>query len=373
MAGIIGHGAGSASPTRSIVRGVPWRIRTRATGLHVVLLLAACELGGDPPARVDPASLPPFRLPAGPPRLVVRGDQACAVQRDASARCWRIGDAPAPLAGAGVLQVSLGDRQHCLLQRGGSVVCRSALTDSMPERPTPSLEALADVVQLAGAELHTCALGHDGSVSCWGDAAALGAGEGERLRPQPVRGMPPIRKLAASGRHTCALAREGSVFCWGRGAAGALGDGTTRDRAAPVRVAGVSGAIDVAVTDDASCALAANGAIRCWGTGPLATGPDGAASPTPRVVTTVEHAMGLAAGPGRLCALRQGGTVSCGSPREGLHPVEGLRLIEEVGIGTRGTCALAQGGAVLCWSGSAAPTRVPDLPREQGGTGAGSG
>ncbi len=335
-------------------------IRTRATGLVVVFLLAACELGGDAPARVDPASLPPFRLPAGPSRLVVRGDQACAVQRDATARCWRIGEAPAPLAGAEILQVSLGDRQHCLLQRGGRVACQSALTDSMPERPTPSLEALADVVQLAGVALHTCALGHDGSVSCWGNAAALGgAGDAERLRPQTISGMPPIRKLAASGRHTCALAREGSVFCWGRGAAGALGDGTTQGRAAPVRAAGVSGAIDLAVTDDASCALAANGSIRCWGTGPLATGPDGAASPTPRVVTTVPHAMGLAAGPGRLCALRQGGTVSCGTPREGLHPVEGLTLIEEVGIGTRHTCALAQGGALFCWTGNGAPERVP--------------
>lgn len=332
--------------------------------LLVTLGVAACEQDDTHDrASDDPTTLPPFRLPSGPPRLVVRGDRACVVSRNATARCWGAGatgpNAPAPFGGADVLQVSLGDGQHCVLLRGGRVSCASAPTDGMPARATPTLDTLADVVQLAGVERHTCALRHDGSVWCWGDGVALGAGPGERLRPRALTGLPPIKKVVASGQHTCALAREGSVFCWGRARGGALGDAADHDRASAVRAGGVSGAIDVAVGDDVSCALGANGAVRCWGAGPLAAGPDGAASRTPQVVTTVPAAMGLAVGPGRLCVLRQGGTVVCGTPKDGLDPVEGLTNVEEVGIGTAYSCALAQGGAVWCWTGDTPPARVP--------------
>lgn len=332
------------------------------SALAFLLALAACEQSPFDARRSDDVtSLPPFRLPAGPPRLVVRGDQACVVRPDATARCWGREGVPSPLVDRDVLQVSLGDRRLCLLHRGGRVACRSSLTDSMPERATPSVSSLSDVVQLAGRERQTCALRHDGSVSCWVDGT-----------PVAVRGLPPIRKLAASGRHTCALAREGSVFCWGNGAAGALGDGGTHDRGAPVRAKGVSGAIDLAVTDEASCALSANGALRCWGSGLVAAGPGAPTSPEPHAVATLEHAMGIALGTDRLCALRQGGTVACGTPPGGVERIQGLTNIEELGLDEHLSCALAQGGAVFCWSGDAPPRRIGE-PREQGGTGAGSG
>jgi hypothetical protein len=289
----------------------------------------------------DPSALPPFRAPSGPPRLVVHGRRACVVQRDATARCWDAGAAPARVEGEGILQVALGDARECRLLRGGKAECRK------DGRVAPGLDGRADVIQLSSSGTRTCALMHDGSVSCWNGGD----------RPRPIKGMPPIREIATGAHHTCALAREGSVFCWGRGTNGALGDGADRDRASPVRAASVSGDIDLAVSHEASCALAANGAVICWGSGPNATGESGAGA-TPHVVTTVDAAMAIALGPDRMCVIRQGGSVSCGTPRAGLQPVEGLSLVEEVGLGEGSTCALAQGGAVSCWSSGSPPAPV---------------
>jgi alpha-tubulin suppressor-like RCC1 family protein len=79
--------------------------------------------------------------------------------------------------------------------------------------------------------------------------------------------------------HDCALTRDGTTFCWGTNADGELGEGSTRDSAAPRRVAtarrfisiAAGGSIDVSTpgrvaTWGFSCAVAADdGSVLCWG------------------------------------------------------------------------------------------------------------
>lgn len=77
--------------------------------------------------------------------------------------------------------------------------------------------------------------------------------------------------LVASGdRHSCVVVREGFAYCWGANERGQLGDGTTCDRARPVRVRGAEGAIEIAAGRDRTCARLRDGTAACWGSTRLA-------------------------------------------------------------------------------------------------------
>jgi alpha-tubulin suppressor-like RCC1 family protein len=71
--------------------------------------------------------------------------------------------------------------------------------------------------------------------------------------------------IAAGAVHTCARTSAGQLFCWGRNTFGQLGDGTTTDRPAPVRVAGISGVATVQASGAHTCAASGNGDAYCWG------------------------------------------------------------------------------------------------------------
>ncbi len=108
----------------------------------------------------------------------------------------------------------------------------------------PTLDALADVVQLAaGGDAHegfACALARDGAVRCWG------AGRFGQLGVQPVawraaaarvEGLPPTVELAAGVAFACARTAAGQVHCWGSNREGAAPDGRPGIAPAPVSVA----------------------------------------------------------------------------------------------------------------------------------------
>lgn len=54
--------------------------------------------------------------------------------------------------------------------------------------------------------------------------------------PTEVPGLDHVVELSASEEFVCARRSDRSVWCWGRNDGGQLGDGTTTDRAHPVRV-----------------------------------------------------------------------------------------------------------------------------------------
>jgi alpha-tubulin suppressor-like RCC1 family protein len=82
------------------------------------------------------------------------------------------------------------------------------------------------------------------------------------------RAAVPGRKFAAD--HTCAVGNDRRLYCWGRNDFGQVGDGTTTDRSSPVPVA--AGAvpdgvhlIQISAGAFHTCALGSDRRAYCWG------------------------------------------------------------------------------------------------------------
>ncbi len=189
----------------------------------------------------------------------------------------------------------------------------------------------------------------------------------------PVSGL--AMQLALGDFHTCA--RIGmDVWCWGLGNAGQLGDGTTTSRSRPVRVEKLIAATDIASgpafehycggsRGSHTCAVLSGGAVSCWGSNIEGEGDYRIAHPTliPSVVPDLAAATQVAVGGYHHCALLADTTVRCwGSSlygalgdgtltggTKGAVAVQGLKNVQQVGVGHFHSCALLLDGSVSCW------------------------
>jgi alpha-tubulin suppressor-like RCC1 family protein len=234
---------------------------------------------------------------------------------------------------------------------------------------TPTITAVA-----VGAD-HTCALTSSGGVECWGDNYHGTLGDGtadERGGPVTVSGLRSgVQAIATGDYFSCALTDEGAVKCWGLNRYGQLGDGTTRDRHAPVAVAGLSsGVVAIAAGSAHACALTSVGAVRCWGYNGLGALGNGTTlnRHAPVGVTGLGSGVtAIAAGLDYTCALTSGGGVECwgdngfgklgdGTATDRYEPVDVAGLASGVvalAAGHSHTCALTRVGGVKCWGRNA--------------------
>jgi alpha-tubulin suppressor-like RCC1 family protein len=273
-----------------------------------------------------------------------------------------------------------------------------------PSPSTPAEPSRTDVVQLGLGWWHSCALHHDGAVSCWGanKHPQFDVGD-DRVRSVPIAARPASDaiQIAASGYRTCVLDRAGAVSCW-RGldgsAARAASELTSllvppiaqiqgpcfRTRAGGVMcwnehdelvtVPGIAAARDVAAWGGTGCAIVGAGNVACWdhrNFGPASKVP--AAVP----VRGITNAVQIAAGGGLACAVLRNRRVTCWSgkfeghprmprsPQEMLahpdpiivRPVAGIADATGVIVTTTDACALRASGAVACWNRDLATVR----------------
>jgi alpha-tubulin suppressor-like RCC1 family protein len=151
-----------------------------------------------------------------------------------------------------------------------------------------------DILAVSSGYYHTCVLASDGAAYCWGRnlEGQLGTNNGTVLGQNPrarkVRNyaentdseLPAGVKFVslASGKyHSCALGDDDNIYCWGRGTGGQLGDGAPYTSGTAIRVRKdaddtrsalpASATINFLVAGDSSCAVTEYDGTYCWGVG----------------------------------------------------------------------------------------------------------
>jgi alpha-tubulin suppressor-like RCC1 family protein len=173
---------------------------------------------------------------------------------------------------------------------------------------------LTNVTKLAGG----CAAAN-GDLYCWGDPSAGANRVAKTLLPTRVAGLSGVTLVVHSGRAdlgTCAVANGGNLYC-GIGGGPDVG---TQLALTPTQVPGLSGVTAVAHNGSSLCAIANGGTVSCWG--PNLSGELGNGTTDPST-TPVAVA--------------------------GLSGVTSVAAASESATAGLGYCAVANGGNVYCW------------------------
>lgn len=245
-------------------------------------------------------------------------------------------------------------------------------------KDTTAIRVTVPLAFVSTAAQHSCGVGLDRRVYCWG-ANGL---EAKGVVPSLVQGSPAAAALSASGYNTCAVDAEGRVFCWGRNESGQLGNGTADRSEQPTLVAGGLSFHRIDVGWRHSCAITAAGKAYCWGDdryGQLGSGqntdtcrdPQGGefvCSKRPVPVAGGRAFISISAGVEHTCGIDVGGHAFCwglnGEGRLGVDaslsssavPLEvvGAPLLRTISAGHTHTCALSLDGSAFCWGGNSA-------------------
>lgn len=125
--------------------------------------------------------------------------------------------------------------------------------------------ALPAFTKVSAGTDHTCALGADNSIWCWGNNLRGQLGVDifftQLDTPRRLEGM--WIDVAAGDQFTCAVQMDSTLWCWGANQRGQLGDGSLVDRRLPVQVDG-TGFTAVAAGADHACARRGTD-VACWG------------------------------------------------------------------------------------------------------------
>jgi alpha-tubulin suppressor-like RCC1 family protein len=302
-----------------------------------LLVLGSCgrlgyDLGADPEDVVDPpdasvVDAAPFE--PGPPMFGLLFEESCFL-RDGVIRCW-----------------------------GGSFGLTSVALEG--DRWT----------QLAGGELHRCAIDADRALYCWGANfdGALGVGD-EEPRSEPTRVLPDLgwTQVGAGRFYSCAISGASQLYCWGRNTEGQLGAGAIGglvDR--PLRIGTDADWEQIGNAGNHICAIRAGGQLYCWGNNDRGQVGVGLAAGT--VVRTPSHVAGqwrsVAAGKEHTCGIQVDGTLWCwGRNFEGQigNGVRGAGTDVDtplqvgadadwsvLGLARFSSCGLRAGGVLACW------------------------
>ncbi len=159
-------------------------------------------------------------------------------------------DLPTPVAGnLFFFQIDGGGAHTCGLTFDGEAYCwgngeSGQLGDgSISNRDSPTLvtESLTFVSISTGAS-HTCGVTGNSRLYCWGANEFGQLGDGTlllRLQPTEVSSDDiGFVRVEAGVVHTCGLGTDGIVYCWGFGGGGQIGHGEYENALTPTRVAG---------------------------------------------------------------------------------------------------------------------------------------
>jgi alpha-tubulin suppressor-like RCC1 family protein len=227
-------------------------------------------------------------------------------------------------------QIAVGLYHSCALCEAGTVFCwgqnevGQVGNGTTQEKPAPDQvylvggEALVDVVAIRAGAQSTCVVRKDRTAACWGlnsHGQVDSAVTSNRMRAAPLS-LANVVEIAPGERHTCAtVGADRHVVCWGSNLIGQLGDGKTADTTAPQPVAPpVVDVVQLASMSRTTCALLPT-RIACWGSfsrGQIGDGRDGnQLTPVQVTLPSAAVAVDLDAGERHTCAVLKGGDVYC--------------------------------------------------------------
>ncbi|BEP15275.1 hypothetical protein acdb102_35860 [Acidothermaceae bacterium B102] len=228
---------------------------------------------------------------------------------------------------------------------------------------------LPSAIAVANAGEANYALAADGTVWAWGNNASGELGDGSavpyRSLPAVVPGLANVTALAGGAETAFALKGDGTLWAWGDNGLGQLGDGTTSNRATPVKTL-ISAVTHVASGAYAAIATTSDGAAWTWGyndSGQLGNGTT-TTNPTPAPVVGITHVVGVAGGYADSYALTSDGhiygwganamgQVGDGTMAPRLTPtVVQLTNAVQLGGGGDGGYAVMADGTARAWGGN---------------------
>jgi serine/threonine protein kinase/alpha-tubulin suppressor-like RCC1 family protein len=259
--------------------------------------------------------------------------------------------------------VSTGGTHSCMIGADGVIRCwggndagqlgdgsrsgRTAAAAPVPQGPFATV---------AAGMSHACALDVEGRAFCWGSngQGQLGSsGAPQRSAPTPVEGSARYSGLAAGGSHTCGITPAGAAYCWGDNDSGQLGDGSQARRGVPTRVRSDRVLRQITAGWRHTCAVDDGGAAFCWGSngsGELGIAP-GSSSSTPRAVTGGHRFRSVSAGASHACGVRTDGRIFCWGANQQGQLGDGTRenLLRPVRVaGDESFREVAAGGVHTC-------------------------
>ncbi len=354
--------------------------------LRKLILIAVAAATLSWPASIvasDPA-------PPGDRFLVAAGTMhSCAINPDQKLYCWgqnwsgEVGSGDLTAHGVPIavlpeisfISVSAGDQFTCAISTAYKLYCWGRniygnLGNGNTNRQLSPVEINSSETYgaVSAGDAHTCALTTLGALQCWGSAALGPAGKNFSSSAGEVTVMSgtSFKSVAVDGAHTCAITAASQLFCWGYNAQGQIGDGTTTDRATPVRISSNTDFASVRVGGNHSCAITNAGALYCWGAGGDGRlGFAGSANGnwrSPVAVAVGQQFLSVAPGAFSTCALTTTGASLCwgrntagqlgtGTRVGSSTPVAtaGAGQMIDVAVGDQHACGVYIDSAVKCW------------------------
>lgn len=226
--------------------------------------------------------------------------------------------------------VTSGTLHSCAVGNNARVYCwgsdgqgQLGVVPPVLERPTPTGIAAAGgvFVAVAAGEAHTCGADRNLEMRCWGanDAGQLGLGStGAPGLPSAIVSAFDYVSVVAGGGHTCALTQVGTAVCWGRNSSGELGKGDTATGLAPAPAAGGRVFVQLVAGAAHTCGLTANQTAFCWGGNALGQlGDSGLQPQTEPDSVRAPELTGLTAGGNHTCGVDGGPAYCWGSNSRG--------------------------------------------------------
>lgn len=310
--GQLGDGTADSSPVPQAVADVTMTVGVAAGDSHTCALIADGTVkcwGQNSQGQLGDGTMSDKLTPVGVDdvsdaiAVSAGGQTSCAVIKSGTVRCWgnnsfgQLGNnstmnksSPVTVNNISTaVAVAVGSAHACALLADGTVQCwglnasgqvGDGTFDPMKLTPAPVLD-VANAVQVAVGDFHSCAVLSTGSSRCWGEngGGQLGCGGCDSDQSAPVTVINVFGALASAGggHHSCVRTQNGQASCWGTNFDGQLGDGTTDPKTSAVAVKGLSTIVSIHAGAFFTCAALSDGSVACWGSnlsGQLGDGSD---------------------------------------------------------------------------------------------------